>query len=211
MLHGHNEAPFPRWVLGVFRNGIDGTSRRDYTYVSDVPSQGAYEGGTEYGSDVTALWLRRQAYYSYLAGGHHTYGHEGFWRLGPSLKETLDSPGARQMGVLKKAFLGRKQWWRLTPDQELLVTGGQTEGEVLNLAARHAEGRWAIVYTASPSRFSIATHKLGPGLSCEAFWIDPRTGDCGETKRYTTFAEQAFATPQDWEDGLLVLEMPETK
>ena len=40
-----------------------------------VMAEGAYEGGTEYGFEVTALWIRRQAYYSYLAGGHHSYGH----------------------------------------------------------------------------------------------------------------------------------------
>lgn len=34
-------------------------------------AEGAYEHGSEYGFAVTPLWVRRQAYYSYLAGGHH--------------------------------------------------------------------------------------------------------------------------------------------
>jgi len=43
-------------------------------------AEGAYEQGSEYGFDVTPLWIRRQAYYSYLAGAHHTYGHNDSWR-----------------------------------------------------------------------------------------------------------------------------------
>ena len=31
-------------------------------------AEGAYEAGSEYGFAVTPLWVRRQAYYSYLAG-----------------------------------------------------------------------------------------------------------------------------------------------
>ena len=38
-------------------------------------AEGAYEAGAEYGFEVTPLWVRRQAYYSSLAGAHHTYGH----------------------------------------------------------------------------------------------------------------------------------------
>ena len=174
-----------------------------------VMAEGVYEGSTGHGFDVTPLWLRRQAYYSYLAGGHHSYGHEDFWRMGRSWRQALDAPGARQMGILKDAFMGRKEWWRLTPGQELLVAGGKTEGRVLTLAARHPEGCWAIVYAASPSRFSVALHKLGAGPQCEAFWIDPGTGNSSERKRCTEAEAQAFTTPGGWDDALLVLEVPE--
>jgi hypothetical protein len=40
-----------------------------------VMAEGAYEGGSEYGFEVTPLWVRRQAIHSYMAGGHHAYGH----------------------------------------------------------------------------------------------------------------------------------------
>jgi hypothetical protein len=65
-------------------------------------AEGAYEQGSEYGFEVTPLWIRRQAYYSYLCGGHHTYGHNDSWRVLPSWKKALDAPGAVQMGILKK-------------------------------------------------------------------------------------------------------------
>jgi len=109
-------------------------------------AEGAYEAGTEYGFDVTPLWIRRQAYYSYLAGAHHTYGHNDSWRVLPTWKKALDAPGAVQMGILKKIFLARNQWWYLVPDQSIFATGGQTTGQVLNLAARHKDGKWIMVY-----------------------------------------------------------------
>ena len=71
-----------------------------------VMGEGAYESGSEYGFDVTPLWVRRQAYYSYLAGAHHTYGHNDSWRVLPTWKQALDAPGAMQMGILKKSIPG---------------------------------------------------------------------------------------------------------
>jgi hypothetical protein len=88
-------------------------------------AEGAYEAGFEYRFDVTPLWVRRQAYYSYLAGAHHTYGHNASWRILPAWKEALNAPGAIQMGVLKKIFLARKEWWLLVPDQSLFRSGGR--------------------------------------------------------------------------------------
>ena len=88
-------------------------------------AEGAYEAGSEYRFDVTPLWVRRQAYYSYLAGAHHTYGHNASWRILPTWKEALNAPGAIQMGVLKKIFLARKEWWLLVPDQSLFASGGR--------------------------------------------------------------------------------------
>jgi len=173
-----------------------------------VMAEGAYEGGMEYGFEVTDLWLRRQAYYSCLAGGYHTYGHRVFWDIRPSWPQALSSSGARQMGVLRKVLAERKEWWRLTPDQELLATGGRTEGRIINLAARHPEGRWAVVYTAAPSRFSVSMEKVGAPAECEAFWVDPRTGQSGERVKCANAGQQAFSTPDGWEDGLLVLEVP---
>ena len=72
-----------------------------------VMAEGAYESGTEYGFDVTPLWVRRQAYYSYLAGASHTYGHNDSWRVLPTWKRALDAPGAAQLGMLKRIFLAR--------------------------------------------------------------------------------------------------------
>ncbi len=169
-------------------------------------AEGAYEAGSEYGFDVTPLWIRRQAYYSYLAGAHHTYGHNDSWRVLPTWKKALDAPGARQMGILKKIFLDRKEWWYLIPDQSIFATGGQTSGDVLNLAARHKNGEWIMVYLGTKSSFSIKMNKITTGSKVNAFWIDPKNGDSVPIGSFSNTAVRPFSTPDGWEDAILILE-----
>ena len=169
-------------------------------------AEGAYEVGSEYGFDVTPLWIRRQAYYSYLAGAHHTYGHNDSWRVLPTWKKALDAPGARQMGVLKKIFLGRKEWWYLVPDQSIFASGGQTGGDVLNLAAHHKNGEWIMVYLGSKSSFSINMNKITAGSKVDAFWIDPKNSDSVPIGGFPNTGVEHFSTPDGWEDAILILE-----
>lgn len=169
-------------------------------------AEGAYEAGTEYGFDVNALWIRRQAYYSYLAGGHHTYGHNDSWRVLPTWKKALDAPGAVQMGVLKKIFLARQEWWYLVPDQSIFASGGQTTGQILNLAARHKDGKWIMIYLGSKASFSINMNKITSGIHVNAFWIDPKTGDLVSIGGFPMTGVQSFSTPDEWEDAILILE-----
>jgi len=168
-------------------------------------AEGAYEQGSEYGFDVTPLWIRRQAYYSYLAGAHHTYGHNDSWRVLPTWKTALDAPGAVQLGILKKIFLALPEWWYLVPDQSVFAEGGQTEGQILHLAARHKDGKWVMVYLADKATFSINMNKLAAGKGT-AHWIDPRTGDSIPAGGLTNAAVQSFSTLAGWEDALLILE-----
>jgi len=169
-------------------------------------AEGAYEAGTEYGFDVTPLWIRRQAYYSYLAGAHHTYGHNDSWRVLPTWKKALDAPGAVQMGILKKIFLTRNEWWYLVPDQAIFAGGGQTTGQVLNLAARHKDGKWIMVYLASKASFSINMNKITTAGKVNAFWVDPRTGESVSAGSFSNTGVESFSTPDGWEDALLILE-----
>lgn len=169
-------------------------------------AEGAYEAGSEYGFDVTPLWIRRQAYYSFLAGAAHTYGHNDSWRVLPTWKQALDAPGATQLGILKKVFLERKEWWRLVPDQTVFASGGQTNGQILNLAARHQDGRWVMVYLADKATFSIHLAKLQGDSTVNARWLDPRTGDAKTISRLPTSGVESFSTPEGWADALLILE-----
>ena len=169
-------------------------------------AEGAYEAGTEYGFDVSPLWIRRQAYYSYLAGASHTYGHNDSWRVLPTWKRALDAPGATQLGRLKRIFLGRKEWWRLVPDQGLFASGGNTSGQVLNLAARHEDGRWIMVYLGSKASFSIEMSKMASGPDVTAFWVDPRSGTPQAIGTFSSTGIHAFSTPAGWEDALLIVE-----
>lgn len=197
---------------------------KDYALAPQTPvlmAEGAYEHGSEYGFDVSPLWVRRQAYYSYLAGGHHTYGHNDSWRVLPTWKEALDAPGATQLGVLKRIFLGVAEWWDLVPDQSVLAAGGKTDGNVLNLAARHKDGKWILVYWggrdtssiykrlraffAGRSSISIHMERLAAGGQSDALWIDPRTGKTVPAGHFSNIGVQAIAVPDEWEDAVLVL------
>jgi hypothetical protein len=169
-------------------------------------AEGAYEQGSEYGFEVTPLWIRRQAYYSYLAGGHHTYGHNDSWRVLPTWKQALDAPGATQLGILKRVFLDRKEWWHLVPDQSVLASGGNTNGEVLNLAARHKDGQWALVYLGSKASFDVNLGKVAARKEVKLFWTDPKTGEAVPIGRFANKGVQSFSTPDGWEDALLVAE-----
>jgi len=182
---------------------------KDYHLTPTKPvlmAEGAYEHGSEYGFEVTPLWVRRQAYYSYLAGAHHTYGHNDSWRVLPTWKEALDAPGAVQMGILRKVFEGRKEWWNLVPDQSILVRGGKTEGQVLNLAARHKDGRWLMVYLGAPATVSVDRSKFTGGQEASALWIAPRDGKSVSIGKVPSKGIGEFTTPEGWEDALLILE-----
>jgi hypothetical protein len=172
-------------------------------------AEGAYEAGSEYRFEVTPLWIRRQAYYSYLAGGHHTYGHNDCWRVLPTWKQALDAPGAVQMGILKRIFTARREWWLLVPDQSVFASGGQTEGDVLRLAARHRDGKWAMIYLAEKASFSVNMDKVA-GAGVTAFWVNPKTGDAAPAGSLPNSGQRSFSTPDGWEDALLILEAAES-
>jgi hypothetical protein len=101
--------------------------------------------------------------------------------------------------------LDRKEWWHLVPDQDILASGGNTKGRVLNLAARHKDGQWVMVYLGSKASFSVRMSKIAAGAGVRAFWIDPRTGQTTAAGRFAATGVQSFATPEGWEDALLIL------
>lgn len=186
---------------------------RDYNLKPIKPvlmAEGAYEAGTEYGFEVTPLWIRRQAYYSYLAGAHHTYGHNDSWRVLPTWRQALDAPGAAQLGILKRIFMARREWWLLVPDQSVFASGGRTAGEVLCLAARHQDGKWAMIYLAEKASFSVNMDKVA-AARVSAFWVNPKTGDAVPAGTFPGAGQRSFSTPDDWEDALLVLEAAESQ
>jgi len=157
---------------------------------------------------VTPLWVRRQAYYSYLGGAHFTYGHNDSWRVLPPWKKALDAPGAVQMGIFRNIFLDRQEWWHLVPDQGIFASGGNTRGDVLNLAARHKDGKWIMVYLAAKATFSLNMGKLIVGNQAKACWVDPATGKSAAAGMFPNSGVQTFSTPDGWEDALLILEAP---
>jgi len=174
-----------------------------------VMAEGAYEAGIEYGFPVTPLWVRRQAYYSFLAGASHGYGHNDCWRAWPSWERALEAPGAVQLGVLRRAITGRCEWWRLEPDPSLIREGAWHVGDVLTLAARHPGGDWLLFYLADRFECVVDLGRAGPAGSRRAFWIDPRSGEQAEADAAQRGSTATIRLPAGWEEGLLVVERAE--
>ncbi len=109
------------------------------------------------------------------------------------------------MGVLKKIFTARKQWWLLVPDQSVFASGGRTEGDVLHLAARHQDGKWAMLYLADRTSFSVNMSKISAD-KVKVFWVNPTTGDAAPIGQMPNTGVKSFTTPEGWEDAILILE-----
>jgi hypothetical protein len=177
-----------------------------------VMAEGAYEAGSEYGFEVTPLWVRRQAYYSYLAGGHHAYGHNDSWRLLPTWRAALDAPGAAQMGVLRRVMEARPGWWAAVPDQAVFA-GEPGEGPLRNVAIRsaHVPGSarrgWVLIYLGQSTTVTLEMDRIAPGATqVEATWIDPVTGGHTLMGDCDASGACAFTPPAGWEDALLLLQ-----
>ena len=178
----------------------------DYNRIPAKPvvmAEGAYEGGPEYGFPVTPLMVRKQAYWSYLSGGFHSYGHNDNWRLPSRWRESLDAPGAAQMRVLKDIFTAR-QWWKLIPDQSIFAEG--STDTMLRIAARSESGDWCMIYFGESATASINMSKAISGNSAAASWIDPRTGAQAKIGEFANTGIRSFSTPDGWEDAVLILE-----
>jgi hypothetical protein len=180
-----------------------------------VLGEGAYEDGPEYPlGPITLLVVRKQAWWTFLAGGFHTYGQNEMWRMEPGWLSTLDTPGAFQMGVFKNIVIAR-EWWKWVPDQSVFVDGPGS-GPYLNAAARSADGDWVLIYVTGKGNVTIHTDKIITSARCKATWFDPQTGDATEAGTFPTgnlgsgaFPErttQTFTPPSTSEDAVLVLE-----
>jgi len=171
-----------------------------------IMAEGAYEDedDSEYGIVIAPLLVRKQAYWSYLAGGHHSYGHTNNWKAPSKCISALDAPGAFQMGILRDIFTAQK-WWELVPDQSVFA-GEENRNSTVNLAARSLSGDWIIVYLSSPTSFAINMEKMPAGDLVDACWMDPVTGQQTKIGRFSNTGTQSLTTPPGWEDAVLLLE-----
>jgi hypothetical protein len=178
-----------------------------------VLGEGAYENGPEYTrGPITPLIVRRQAWWSFMAGGYSTYGQDMLWRVEPGWTATFDTPGAEQMGIFKQ-IIGNLPWWQSLPDQTILEAGA-SGGETLNTAVRSVDGGWMMAYLSSRGHVLVRLEKLS-SPQAKATWINPATGEekeAGVFETYTmpgfrqvrTTKYQWFSTPDYWEDAVLL-------
>ncbi len=72
---------------------IHAMTSADYAYTPIKPAvmaEGGYEG-VEFNRPITPLDIRRQAYWTYLAGGHHIYGHNDNWTAPGKWRDWIDA------------------------------------------------------------------------------------------------------------------------
>jgi hypothetical protein len=180
----------------------------DYKLTPPKPTglgEGAYEDGNQYKFTVNALAIRKQAYWSYLSGGYHTYGNTDVWNFSsykPEAKQhwrlALDSPGVAHLTVLTK-ILGSMEWWKFIPDPSILT------GEGKNVAMRSTQGDALLVYLSSPAAVSVRMDKITALESVQATWIDVRMGGRTPAGAFPNKGTVSFTPPAGWEDALLFL------
>jgi hypothetical protein len=169
-----------------------------------VLAEGQYEG-TEFNREYTPLEIRRQAYWSFLAGGYHSYGHNNNWCAPLPWKKWIDSPGAFQMGLYKKIITSCRNWWDVVPDQSIFFAG-RNGGLTVNTAGRSKNGDWVLAYVAGATSTVLRLDKITASGRVRATWINTATGKRRAAGHYPAKGRQVFGVPKGWEDGLVLLE-----
>jgi len=169
-----------------------------------IMAEGGYEG-VEFGRLITPLDVRRQAYWTYLAGGHHIYGHNDNWQAPARWREWINAPGSGHLGVFRRIITSLDRWWSMVPDQSIIARGVGA-GIELNAAGRSAAADWALVYLSGRCTASVRMDRIKTSERMVASWIDPRSGDREVIGTFQYADVKEFSTPQGWEDALLLLE-----
>jgi hypothetical protein len=169
-----------------------------------VMAEGGYEG-VHHGQQQTAVLMRQQAYWSYLAGGWHSYGHNDNWASPATWRSWIDAPGALHLGVCKRILTGLRHWWTLVPDQPLFAAG-EGSGVTLNVAARSSSAGWVLVYLSTNTTVTMRMDALPRGRSVQVSWVDPTNGTRTSIGIFPTRETREFSPPPGWEDALLLLE-----
>ena len=173
--------------------------------------EGSYENCPAYPTKpINALKIRKQAYWSYFAGGYHTYGNTDTWNFStfPSQnvqdwKEALHAPGAEDLAVLSR-LIQSLEWWKFVPDQSLFASG-KGSGDTLNVAMRTESGDRLLVYLSSPGAVSLRLDGMKAAIA-QATWIDPQTGTRTGIGQVPATGTQTFKPPKGWQDALLLVE-----
>lgn len=167
--------------------------------------------------------VRKLAYWQVFAGAFgHTYGCHAVWQMysedkepvnSPqhTWKESLDLPGARQMGYVRKLISSRPMLERI-PDQSMLIGEEEPgEGEPRDgyhvSATRSANGTFAFIYTPFGKNIRINPASL-KGNTLNVSWFNPRTGEMTEAVSFQKQPEMNFRTPSlgEGQDWVLVLD-----
>ena len=146
-----------------------------------VLGEGAYEDGPEYPQGpITPLLVRRQAWWTVMAGGFPTYGQNQMWRMEAGWDRTFDTPGAAHVAKMKEIVTGMR-WWEMVPAQGLFATGVSSE-RTFNTALRSYQGDRALAYLSSQCTFTVHLDQIA-AKNTRVTWIHPVTGERKDARR----------------------------
>jgi hypothetical protein len=121
----------------------------------------------------------------------------------------LDSPGARQMGILKQ-ILAPRTWWTLLPDQSVIAMGAGSDKD-LNAAASSTKGDWAILYLSTRSAVTVDFGRITTSENVRATWINPETGEATVAGVFPNSGLRPLTPALASEDAVLLLEATKDK
>jgi hypothetical protein len=166
--------------------------------------------------------VRRQCYRSVFAGACGvTYGNQAMWQFYSEREEpvayperswieTLDRPGAFQVGYLKKLIESRSVTDRI-PDQSIIIEG---QGEKMEYATafRDAGNKYCMIYFPVTRSLTLNLSFL-PATQIRIWWFHPGKGEAGNPTvmlKHTTmiFTPPSTGTETDW---VLVIDDATTK
>ena len=169
-----------------------------------VMAEGGYEG-LEFGKLQTPHEIRKQAYWTQLAGGYHVYGHNESWQKPRDTDQWLDAPGAQHLRVFRDVITGVDAWWSMVPDQSIFVSDPGSETR-LNVAGRDAGGRWILAYLSEPGTVSLRLSTIAASCTVQACWIDPSNGSRRSAGVFSSGDTPSFTSPEGWADAVLYVE-----
>lgn len=156
---------------------------------------------------------RSCAWWSLLSGAcGYTYGCAGVWNWSAPLgdpqskpwtwREGLDQESSRDMARFA-GFLGRLDWWTLSPRHELILEQPEEASRHMVLALGDASD-WGLAYLPGNSSIRLRMDALvGP---VRASWFDPGSGSTlTEEGAVANSGEHEFARPDGWGDAVLLL------
>ena len=206
-IHGEGWLSFNMIQTWLHYELVYGMVTADYARTPAKPvvmAEGGYEGA-QCGKVHTPHLVRKQAWWSCLAGGYHSYGYNGNWESPGTWSSWIDSPGAAHMGVCRQVLTGLSKWWARVPDQSVFADGAGI-GLTLNAAARSPAREWVLAYLSSNAPTSIRMDGTVDGGRAEASWIDPTSGARTRIGSFATAGERTFSPPDGWDDALLLFD-----
>jgi hypothetical protein len=173
-------------------------AQADYTRTPPKPvvnGEALYEGD----KGTTAFDVRRSAWWSYLAGAAFSYGHVNNWSTPSAWREWVNAPGAQQVQVAGRV-LRSLPWWKLVPDQSILIEAGETA------AARSVDDDWLLAYLPTRTPVTLRLDSISASKTVLVSWVDPLSGEKSRAGVYSTSARPSFTPPTGWQDAVLLAE-----